>query len=41
MGFWDIIQKELYIIGEDHFYKELINKINVNMTGDKLNFKIH
>ena len=39
-GFFGILyKKELYIIGEGHFYKELIHNINVNMTRDNVNSK--
>ena len=40
-GFLGYYKKELYIIGEGHFYKELIHKINVNMTMGQCKLKIH
>ena len=41
-GFFGILyKKELYIIGEGHFYKELIHRINVNMTRGQCKLKIY
>ena len=34
-----LYKRELYIIGEGYFYKELIHNINFNMTGDNVNSK--
>ena len=35
MGFWVFyIKKELYIIGEGHSYRDLNNKLEINMENE-------